>query len=140
MLHHVRESFFHTAEEEQTTDQQHNHRNRGEQEGHIGRGAAKKRPAEALHHPDHRVEAVNVADGAFGNDRDRVNDRGGIHPDLKQKRHHLLNVTILHIQRREPQAYSQGCQNAQERERDQPQGGPGQRHLKNCHGSKQQDQ
>ena len=50
----------------------------------------------------------------------RVNDRGHEHPDLQQEGHNIADVSVLHVDRRQPYTYPHTRNHRQQEEQRQP--------------------
>jgi hypothetical protein len=125
LLYRIHKGLFDAVEEDHTDEKDHQHGAKAvtQHRPADGAGAQKSKP-KGFHDGRDRVDdhqpAVLGRDGG-----DRVNDRGGIHPQLHAEGHQKAQVTVLGGQRRDDDAKAQSQPSHQEQEHGQQKDIPG---------------
>ena len=79
------------------------------QQAKVRRHSLQHDAAKILYHSDHRIENIK-APKTFGHGGERVHDRRGEHPDLREQRNRHADVAKAHLRRRENERGGRGEQ------------------------------
>src|SRR6267143_5959544 len=121
--HPVGNGGLHAIEEEEAPEEDEGDDGAGsEKEEARGVAAACDGPAETVNDAGHGVEAVEPAP-ARGNERGRVGDRRGEHPELDEEGDDVFHVAIKSVERGEPQADAKSGEDSEKQKRGQPERG-----------------
>src|SRR5215472_2971852 len=103
-LNTVGNSGLHAIEENKAAKKNQDHSERGDEEQQAGSmAAAGDGPPEAVNDARHRIEAVKPTP-APRDQRRRIRDWRGEHPELHHKGNDVADVAIKRVERRKPQA------------------------------------
>src|SRR2546422_6853277 len=116
---------LHAIEEEEAAEDDEGDGESGSEKEKAGRlAAAGDGPAKTVNDAGHGIEAVEPAP-ARGNERGRIGDGRGEHPELDDEGNDVADVAIESVERGEPQADAEGGEYGEGQKGGQPKSGKG---------------
>src|SRR6266850_7061924 len=123
VLHTIRHCALHSIKEEEPAEKDERDGGSGSEKEEAGSvAAAGDGPAETVNDAGHGIEAVEPAP-AVGDERGRVGDGRGEHPELDEEGDNVADVAIERVERGKPEADAESGEKRESEKRGEPERG-----------------